>query len=225
MQALEAVWEKEKDSDLIYCAGDLVDVGANPNEVIEWLIEHKAICIQGNHDELLIHLMEDNIDLHSMPSHEKNWLHYNAEVIKPENLAYLKTLPLSVSFELDGHNYHMKHAYNEYLVIQSKFDFAEFLAKENISASPRLIFGHTHKQTIAYFSNSEIILNPGSTSYRTYLEPKNTCKKAEYITITNGQVELKGLDYDRSNLFQHIATLEGRVNPSAHAKVLGRAQY
>lgn len=35
--ALEAIWNKERDSDLILCAGDLVDYGPFPQEVLAWV--------------------------------------------------------------------------------------------------------------------------------------------------------------------------------------------
>lgn len=34
----------------IYCTGDLVGYGANPNEVIELLWQNKVKCLMGNHD-------------------------------------------------------------------------------------------------------------------------------------------------------------------------------
>ena len=38
--ALEAIWNKEQDSDIIYCAGDLVDWGPFPKQVLDWVREH-----------------------------------------------------------------------------------------------------------------------------------------------------------------------------------------
>ena len=52
--ALQAIWEQEHDSDVIYCAGDLVDYGPFPSEVIQWVREHEVICVGGNHDAWVV---------------------------------------------------------------------------------------------------------------------------------------------------------------------------
>lgn len=213
-QALEAIWKIEKDSDLIYCAGDLVDIGPYPNDVIEWLIEHKAHCIQGNHDKFAIDLIQNKSNLALIPAQDKSWLQYNAEILKPKNFEFLKSLPLTLSFKLDGKDYFMKHIYNEYLIIQSKFEFELFMKNQNVPTSHRLIMGHTHKQTLTYFSDTQTMLNPGSTAYRTFLEPENSCQKTEYITITNGNIELKSIQVDNSDFLKRIKSLDGIVNTS-----------
>lgn len=57
--ALEAVWKKEKDSDIVYCAGDLVDYGPYPGEAIGWMRERGALCVQGNHDRKVAALFRE----------------------------------------------------------------------------------------------------------------------------------------------------------------------
>ena len=48
--ALEAIWQREHDCDVVFCAGDLVDYGPSPGEVIAWVQAHGVACVQGNHD-------------------------------------------------------------------------------------------------------------------------------------------------------------------------------
>ena len=48
--ALQAIWEKEKDSDVVLIPGDLVDWGFFPHECVTWAREHDAIIVAGNHD-------------------------------------------------------------------------------------------------------------------------------------------------------------------------------
>ena len=52
--ALEAIWNKERDSDIVYCAGDLVDYGPYPKEVLNWVQSHNVHCVQGNHDRGIV---------------------------------------------------------------------------------------------------------------------------------------------------------------------------
>ena len=43
IHALEAIWARERDSDAIYCAGDLVDYGPFPNEVLDWVRQRRVV--------------------------------------------------------------------------------------------------------------------------------------------------------------------------------------
>lgn len=218
--ALEAIGEKEKDSDIIYCAGDLVDVGPNPNEVIAWLISHKAICVRGNHDDLILETLTKP---KNTVKETRNWIHHNDEIIKPEYVEYIRNLPYHVEFELHQQKYLMAHMYSEdYKIIQSKYEFELFLAKLNQPLDTRLILGHTHKQSLTYFSENQIMLNPGSTFYRSYLDPLDKNQKSEYITITNGKIELKAIDYDKTKMLALVKTLQNQVSDAAYQKMIRR---
>jgi diadenosine tetraphosphatase ApaH/serine/threonine PP2A family protein phosphatase len=52
LHALEAVREAiERESpDEIWCLGDLVGYGPQPNECCAWTAEHTSVCLAGNHD-------------------------------------------------------------------------------------------------------------------------------------------------------------------------------
>ena len=164
VDALEAILAFEKKVDVIYCAGDVVDVGPNPNEVVQWLKDHGVICVAGNHDELVVELFDKNLDLGNT---NLSWLEYNAKVISPTNIEYLRALPKNLLFKIDGFEYFMTHLYKEdYAIIQSKFEFSNFMKSQNINESTRLILGHTHKQMLVYFSSNQIMINSGSTGYR-----------------------------------------------------------
>lgn len=220
IDALEAIWKKENDSDIIYCAGDLVDVGPNPNEVIAWLIYHKAHCVRGNHDDLLLETLTipKNNDKHS-----RNWIHHNAEIIKPEYVKYIRDLPFHLEFELHQQKYLMTHMYTEdYKIIPSKYDFDLFMSRLGVPNTTRLILGHTHKQSLTYFSANQIMLNPGSTFYRSYLDPEDKNQKSEYITITEGLIELKGIEYPKSKMLTIVQSLQDQINDAAYQRMLGR---
>jgi predicted phosphodiesterase len=52
LHALEAVREaiRREALDEIWCLGDLVGYGPQPNECCGWAAEHAAVCLAGNHD-------------------------------------------------------------------------------------------------------------------------------------------------------------------------------
>ena len=56
VDALNAVWEKESDCDIILFAGDMVDFGFYPKETVRWFMERKdkLFAVRGNHDEWIL---------------------------------------------------------------------------------------------------------------------------------------------------------------------------
>lgn len=204
IKALEAIWKQEHDSEVIYCAGDLVDYGPYPKEVIAWVREHRVHCVKGNHDERVVKLFHDQERLWGVPDEERTWAHDNAQKLDEEDIAFLDSLPDAVSFTMDSIGYAMQHLYNQYDTIQSLSAYREFWERqtdEPVRSMPvkRLIFGHTHRRAVHYLSDRELWMNPGSISYR---RPDDPCKQAHYITITDGKIELKSVEYDRSPLLQ-----------------------
>lgn len=93
LAALEAVL-KHLDTqapDAVFCLGDLVGYGPQPNEVMDIIRARNIPCVEGNHDAgvsgrmPLDHFREPNRSVIA-------WTRAN---ITPENLEYLKSLPLT----------------------------------------------------------------------------------------------------------------------------------
>jgi putative phosphoesterase len=204
--ALQAIWEREHDSDVLYCAGDLVDYGPFPCEVLAWMRDHNAVCVQGNHDAWVVMHYRQCPNLWDIPEDEYLWVHHNARRLSEDEVEFLEQLPQSVSFVMDGITYHMQHLFREYESILSLYEFRRFW-REHVPATvadlpnKRLIFGHTHRQAIHYLSDGELWLNPGSVSYR---RPDDPTKEAHYLTITDGVISLKALAYDRTPLYEAV---------------------
>jgi len=75
--ALESIWESERDSDRIYCTGDLVDYGPYPKEVLNWVRDHDVICTQGNHDKWLVLNYRSGNLFDRITPEERTWVHHN----------------------------------------------------------------------------------------------------------------------------------------------------
>jgi predicted phosphodiesterase len=89
-QAFEAALDAIAASDAaeLWCLGDLVGYGADPNACVELAREHAAVCLAGNHD--LAVTGEVSLDEFSRgASLAAQW---TQDVIAPENLAFLRTL-------------------------------------------------------------------------------------------------------------------------------------
>jgi putative phosphoesterase len=203
--ALEAVWKKEGDCDLILCAGDLVDYGPYPREVIGWVREHAVRCVQGNHDAWVALNFRNGNTLEKVPAVERGWVNLTAGLLKEEDAWLLENLPRSLAFELDGITYGMVHLYRDYNEIVSLHAFKQFRAETFDHAIPtnisRLIMGHTHRQSIRYLSDEYFWLNPGSASYRRRDDPDQA---AHYATIIDGKISLKRLEYDITPLYRFV---------------------
>lgn len=97
LQALQSVLAelKAQDVDFILCCGDVVGYGANPNECVELLRENQIPTIAGNHDYAALNL----VDITYFNDIAREAILWTRQELKPENMAFLKALPLSV--ELD----------------------------------------------------------------------------------------------------------------------------
>jgi predicted phosphodiesterase len=89
-QALEAVLADIADSDAseLWCLGDLVGYGGDPDACIELVRDHAAICLAGNHDLAVT----GEIALDEFTRGAGLAARWTQEVIHPENLEYLRRL-------------------------------------------------------------------------------------------------------------------------------------
>ncbi|PCJ57600.1 MAG: metallophosphoesterase [Planctomycetota bacterium] len=223
IHALEAIWEIEKDSDQIICAGDLVDVGPYPKEIISWVQDHNVICVKGNHDSYIIDFHDSNQDMTLVNNKNEFWLQQNLDQLDQNDIRFLKELPETAEIEIDDCLYGITHAYQGYNVILGSHAFNKFLLdKFSNSAIERIIFGHTHRQAICHVSKNQLWVNPGSTSYRSYLEPEDKSTGSEYMTLIDGKFEFKKLEYNKSILNAKINNSNDALNQETIEIALAR---
>ena len=85
--ALNAIWEKESDSDVVCCAGDVVDISPNAKEAINWLRDHKTICVLGNHDNKLLKYHNTVISGEKQKQvKDHSWLSYNYSTLSLDEI-------------------------------------------------------------------------------------------------------------------------------------------
>jgi diadenosine tetraphosphatase ApaH/serine/threonine PP2A family protein phosphatase len=91
LTALEAVLKDAGSADEVWCLGDLVGYGPNPNEVIERLrgLPNLACCILGNHDVAI--LGEMNFAVFNTEARKS--LVWQQENVTADNIEYLRSLP------------------------------------------------------------------------------------------------------------------------------------
>lgn len=97
---------KMPEADLLIAVGDLVDRGPKSREVIQWFIDNKdkAIALYGNHEDMMVVGYEEkqygnwfrNGGTHTVKSYAPELPNdeLKIEMIYPEHIAFLKTLPM-----------------------------------------------------------------------------------------------------------------------------------
>ena len=95
-EALQTVLESAGDYDSIWCLGDIVGYGPDPNGCIDLLKSlHNLTCICGNHDLAILGDMDTKLFNHDA----KASIDWQRSQISSENFEYLKNLPEKVNFQ------------------------------------------------------------------------------------------------------------------------------
>jgi putative phosphoesterase len=205
IRAVENIWNAENNSDAIYCAGDLVAYGPNPREVIEWMMSHRVVCVRGNHDEAVISRYRQPEKAEEKPAFDKARISHNTNLLEEEHIVFLEGLPESTVFSVDGIEYGMTHVVDDAAVAAGNMEaYNAFVAQRFPSDTDgtitRVIFGHSHRQAMSSPGDGVTWLNPGSLIaviadklHGSYLGLQEG--RAFYATITDGNIELKHLEY------------------------------
>ena len=208
--SLDAILRKESRFDILCCAGDLVDYGIAPSEIIARIKEiSPKVVVQGNHDRTVVSAYHDGA-FKSIPPHERKWAHHNGQLLSASEVEYLEDLPICDGFIADGWAYLVSHQYGPgYETIESLAQFNAFWKKTAPSAlrdkvKRRIIFGHSHRRCIHILNEGSEWINPGSASYR---RPDDPDKEAHYAVIENGEVRLMSVPYDRCPLYDEAKRL------------------
>ncbi|GAB1421420.1 metallophosphoesterase family protein [Anaerolineales bacterium] len=92
LTAFEAVLADAKnDWDYVWCLGDVVGYGPDPNECIELLRTLPHLCLAGNHDWAML----GRLDTRTFNPDAKRAVEWTISVLKPENIDFLQSLPVT----------------------------------------------------------------------------------------------------------------------------------
>jgi predicted phosphodiesterase len=201
LDALEAVLADAGRVDEIWCLGDLVGYGPQPNECVDLLRRRAAICIAGNHDWAAIGRM-DTVEFNPEAGEAARW---TAERLTEAHHRYLGDLPERVIAGPAG-EFTLVHGSPrdpvwEYLTHAS-------LARPNFEHfnTPYCLVGHTHvplifqRQPPAHsgggaavravipadnqpflLAEARLIINPGSVG-----QPRDGRQQAAYMVFESG---------------------------------------
>ncbi|MBN1264783.1 MAG: metallophosphoesterase family protein [Anaerolineales bacterium] len=209
LTALETVLEDAGDYDAVWCLGDLVGYGPDPNECIEVVQTLPNLkCLIGNHDQAalgLIPLERFNMDAHQAAAWTQN-------VLTEENSGFLYDLPELIEVE----RFVLSHGSPrnpmwEYIldpfVADRNFDFMQHdFALVGHSHLP-LIFSRKPEEDVAInipvlaqqpvTLEPQMILNPGSVG-----QPRDLDRRASYAILDLAELtwQLHRVEYNFSSV-------------------------
>jgi putative phosphoesterase len=162
----------------VFVLGDVVGYGAEPSKVLEWVRTSSTVTVQGNHDYAVG--TGDTDWLNSSAAFAASWAN---RILSPEELAYLRGLPVKSKFELEGFRILMVHGspddpLHEYVFPQThEALFDHYLEKSGVDI---IALGHTH---FPFFKNSRrgIVFNPGSVG-----QPRDGDPRSSYAVLDLG---------------------------------------
>ena len=89
LEAFQAVLDDAGPVDEVWCLGDVVGYGPDPNACVDLLRSMPHLCIAGNHDWATL----GKLDLRDFNPDAREANLWNRQQLTPENLAYLDALP------------------------------------------------------------------------------------------------------------------------------------
>jgi putative phosphoesterase len=196
LEALHAILENVK-YDRIFCMGDLVDYGPDPRGCIDWVRDNGVPTIRGNHDNAVALHVDCGCGYTykhlSEASREYTW-----RSIGEKDEAFLKGLPLTATFEIDGIRVMMAHgspdSFFDYLYPDTPAEKLEsYVSDVNCDY---LFLGHTHKPAVLKTSKA-IILNPGSIGQPRDHDWRASCMVLDTETRKTDIIRIK-YDIDRT---------------------------
>ncbi|HIP95830.1 MAG TPA: metallophosphoesterase [Anaerolineae bacterium] len=202
LAAFEAVLADAGEFDVIWCLGDMVGYGPDPNECIERLRAFPHLCIAGNHDWAVL----GRVDIEDFNPDAQRASLWTRQQLTPEHRAYLESLPITL---VEEEKFTLVHGSPrqpiwEYILYPSiaKPNFAHF--------STRFCFvGHTHAPAISRYWRNEhnvsvcesiavsytnatplgddrLIINPGSVG-----QPRDGDARASYAILDTDTLTLE----------------------------------
>ena len=205
--ALEAVLHDAKgDWDCIWCLGDIVGYGPDPNECVQLLLEHEHLSLSGNHDWAVL----GKLEIESFNNEARAAIRWTQDVLEEGVRHYLAELPPLIVKE----PFTLAHGSPRQPVWEYVQDEGSAAQNFALLTTPYCFVGHTHMPLIfaeADLGSSRIslpvyneplslgtqrlIINPGSVG-----QPRDSDPRAAYGLLDSEAMtwEYRRVAYDVS---------------------------
>lgn len=191
--------------DFVWCLGDVVGYGPDPNECVDRMKALPQLCLAGNHDWAAL----NRLDVRTFNPDARRAVEWTQATLTPENTRWLEALP--VTFVIG--EYTLAHA-------SPREPIWEYILEPRIAAlnfphfdTPYCFVGHTHQPVIYTIANESgdaasalpqynqprklngkrQIINPGSIG-----QPRDQNPDAAYgiLDMSSGVFEHRRIPYD-----------------------------
>jgi putative phosphoesterase len=215
LDAFEAVIANLPDYDELFCLGDLVGYGPQPNEVVERLQQLRpSAVLMGNHDYAVV-----TGDTEGFSSHAAEAVEWTRKKIAPQYREYLATLRPSASLEKGGTSLGLFHGSPRNPLTEYVFPgIPEATARKLIvrSGVKILLLGHTHMPML-YSFGAEMLGNPGSVG-----QPRDGDPRASFATLTISGGEIS---FDITRLEYNVDLVADKIVQAGLPKFLAERLY
>lgn len=221
LAALEAVLEEAGDFDMLWCLGDLVGYGPDPNECVSLVRSlPNTVCILGNHDAAIL----GHIATESFNPEARKALDWTRDILTEASMQFLQSLPeLKEStniIEEEHAGATLVHGSPRQPVWEYLLDTYNATSNFDFFRTPYCFVGHTHIPVIYQLvdgrgsailvipeANSKIvmkprsILNPGSVG-----QPRDRDPRAAFAIYHVGEEvwEYRRVHYDVKSAQQRM---------------------
>jgi predicted phosphodiesterase len=194
LEAFQAVLNHAGEVDQVWCLGDVVGYGPDPNDCVRLLRSLSPLCIAGNHDWATL----GKLDLQDFNPDARDANLWNRRQLTPDNLTYLEALPeILVNGQFTLAHGSPRHPIWEYIIYNStaRANFDHF-------PTPYCLVGHTHTPVVfrltpedecsgpiceqlppaidapGKLGGERLIVNPGSVG-----QPRDGDPRASYVIL------------------------------------------
>lgn len=171
--------------DKIICAGDIIGIGINPDEVVKTLIarKDKLVIVKGNHENYLLNGLPEMVHDNRLISNDEYQNHiWNHSKLSTESIEFIKELKDEELIKVNGKRIYITHypisAYRKIVYNSELIDIFS-----NIDADI-FIYGHTHKSNI-FSHDNKYYINPGSLG----CPNKSSITKGVILEINDNDIE------------------------------------
>ena len=139
LQALQRAFDiiDVKEIDHVYCLGDIVGYGAEPNECIVMLRDRGVSCIAGNHDKAALDISKAEL----LNRYARTAIEWTARQLIPENIEFLSQLPYTLVVTHSTFVHASPGKPEEWNYIITGYDAQEYF---RCFATPLCWVGHSH---------------------------------------------------------------------------------
>jgi len=186
LEALKTVLKEIRNLGIkkIYCCGDIVGYGPEPNECVELIAKKNIPSIMGNHDIACVSLQ----DKESFTEFGQKAIEWSNNILTEQNKRFLFNQPKNLVID----NIHFVHGspvhylWDRIYPDTSESELNRFLNKVNKDI---LIIGHTHYPFVKEL-NGKLVINPGSVG-----QPRDGDCRASFAVLDSKKAEIHRISY------------------------------